>query len=106
MRKMDVTSTPNKKTSVASGNKKPVASTPELKSMFVAAALSMGWQLAVVVIVPIVGGFELDQHFHTSPVWEIIGFVVAALGFVVVVRRQLTDLNDLSNLSKRGGGKS
>lgn len=69
--------------------------------MFIAAAISMGWQLAIAVLVPIVGGYELDQHLHTSPTWEITGFVVAGLGFFGVLRRQLRDLGDLTNTSKR-----
>jgi F0F1-type ATP synthase assembly protein I len=92
---MEVTSTPKRKTSVAAGDKTPTDNSSYLKAMFVTSAFSMGWQLAVAVIVPIVGGFEIDQRYHTSPIWEIVGFVLAALGFVVVIRRQLTDLGDL-----------
>lgn len=59
------------------------------KQQFMAAALNMSWQLAVVVLLPIVGGFKLDEHFHSLPLWTISGFVLAMLGMAVVVWRQL-----------------
>jgi len=42
---------------------------PETKNtqvLFNSAAIGMSWQLAVVVLVPIVGGYKLDQRFHSS----------------------------------------
>ena len=98
---MDKTTAPKKKTSPAPGEEKDPVSTVQLRSTFIAAALSMGWQLAVVVVIPIVGGFYLDQHLHQSSIWEIVGFVVALLGFVVVVRRQVTDLNEVMKQEDR-----
>lgn len=53
------------------------------------AVLGMSWQLAVVVLVPIVGGFELDKAFATSPLLVIVGFIVAMAGFTLIVRRQM-----------------
>ena len=49
------------------------------------AALNMSWQLAIVVLVPILGGYALDSHFHSLPLWTAIGFVLAMLGMVAVV---------------------
>lgn len=99
---MDSSTTPKKKTSPARDEKIDPLTTAQLRSSFFAAALSMGWQLAVVVVVPIVGGYYLDQHFHVGATWEIVGFVVALLGFIVVVRQQLSDLNEVT---KQGGQK-
>jgi len=48
-------------------------------SMFVSMVLNMSWQLAIVVIVPIVGGYMLDQRLHSSPVLVLSGLVVAVL---------------------------
>jgi uncharacterized membrane protein YjfL (UPF0719 family) len=98
----DRSTTPKKKTSPAVGGKIDPLTSAEIRSTFFAAALSMGWQLAVVVIIPIVGGYYLDQHLHESAIWEVVGFIVALLGFIVVVRRQLLDFNDMT---KQGGHK-
>lgn len=56
---------------------------------FLAAALTMSWQLAIVVLVPIIGGFELDKKLNTLPALTIVGFVVAMIGMALIVWRQL-----------------
>jgi F0F1-type ATP synthase assembly protein I len=100
---MDEASTPPKKTSTATGGTKTKPQdSATAKQLFIAAALSMSWQLAVVVVVPIVGGYELDLHLGSAPVWELIGFVVALLGFFGVVHRAVSDLNQLADPKKRG----
>jgi hypothetical protein len=100
--KMDKSSTtPNKKTSPAVSEKSDPLGAVEIRSTFIAAALSMGWQLAVVVVVPIVAGYYLDQRLNVAAAWEIVGFVVALLGFVVVVRQQLNDFNDMTKQEGR-----
>src|SRR5208282_6604373 len=82
--KMEVKTTPKKKTSAAKSEESPAPSSAELKSIFIAAAINMGWQLAVVVVIPIVGGYYLDRYFKTEPILEICGFILAAAGFFVV----------------------
>lgn len=52
-------------------------------------ALNMSWQLAVVVLVPIIGGFKLDQKLDTLPALTIAGFFIAMAGMGLVVWRQL-----------------
>jgi hypothetical protein len=93
MPKMDRPTAPKKKTSPASGDKEDPLTSAELQATFLATAVSMGWQLAVAVVVPIVGGYELDQHLHKSAVWEVAGFIVAGLGFYGVLKYQLAAIN-------------
>jgi hypothetical protein len=90
---MDSSTAPKKKTSPAPGDKKDPIASAELQATFIATALTMGWQLAIAVVVPIVGGYELDQHLHHAVLWEVIGFIVAGLGFFGVLRYQLDALN-------------
>jgi len=59
------------------------------KLAFMNAALSMSWQLALVVLVPVIGGFELDQKLGLTPLLTIVGFVLAMTGMALVVWRQL-----------------
>lgn len=59
------------------------------KEEFIVAALNMSWQLAIVVLVPIIGGFELDQKLDTLPALTIAGFFVAMAGMALIVWRQL-----------------
>ncbi|GEM_PF-1628478 len=61
-----------------------------LRSRFASAAIGMGWQLAVVVLLPIVGGYKVDQHNNSLPLWTLIGLVLAMVGSIIVIRRALT----------------
>jgi F0F1-type ATP synthase assembly protein I len=77
------------------------------RSIFMGAALSMSWQLAIVVLLPIIGGHMLDTHLHSLPLYTILGFVVAVLGAGVVVWKQaiavspkLTTSNDHKDQQK------
>lgn len=49
--------------------------------------LDMTWRLAVVVLVPIIVGEELDKHYKTGHIFLIVGLVLAvSLGTLVVYR--------------------
>ena len=62
-------------------------------SVFIGAALDMSWRLAIVVLVPIIGGFELDQRLQTTPLLTIIGFVLAMGGMAAVLRQMLREVS-------------
>ncbi len=48
--------------------------------MFLGAIMDMSWRLAIVVLIPIVGGFKLDEKLHTSPWFVLVGFILAMAG--------------------------
>lgn len=50
-------------------------------------ALDMSWRLAAAVLVPIIGGYELDSRLGTTPFITVTGFVVAIAGAALVMRR-------------------
>src|SRR4051812_39730006 len=56
------------------------------RQMFVSAALSMSWQLAVVVLVPVLVGHWLDDKFTSAPGFTIAGFVLALVLSALVLR--------------------
>jgi len=62
-------------------------------SQFIGATLSMSWQLAIVVLIPVVGGFKLDQHFNILPLWTIVGFIIAMAGAVLVIKKSLNEFS-------------
>jgi undecaprenyl pyrophosphate phosphatase UppP len=49
------------------------------RRQFVGMALQMTWQLAVAVLVPVIGGVELDKALNTNLVFTLIGLAVALL---------------------------
>lgn len=59
----------------------------------------MGWQLALTVLVPIVGGHVVDDHLHphSFPIFTLIGLLLAIAGMIVVVRSTLKELNKHMN---------
>lgn len=59
------------------------------KGQFFGAALTMSWQLAIAVLVPVIGGFQLDKALDTVPALTIVGFFLAMLGTGVVMWRTL-----------------
>ena len=63
-------------------------------TIFIVAALDMSWRLLIVILVPIIGGFELDKHFGTTPVLTIIGFLLAMAGLFFTLKRTLAVAND------------
>lgn len=64
-------------------------------SIFVTQALDMSWRLAIVVLLPIIGGFKLDEHFDSAPLLTIIGFLVAMAGMALVLWQMLKTVNDM-----------
>lgn len=59
------------------------------RAILVIAALDMSWRLAIAVLVPIIGGFELDKHLHTTPALTIVGFIIAMAGLFFILKRTL-----------------
>jgi hypothetical protein len=64
--------------------------------------MNMSWQLALVVLVPIIGGFELDNKLNTLPALTIAGFVVAMVGMGAVVWRQLQIFSPAPSKAPKG----
>lgn len=55
----------------------------------------MSWQLAIVILIPVVGGVQLDKHFATSYAFTFVGLGLALLGSGVVMWRTLQVANSL-----------
>lgn len=62
-------------------------------SQFLGATLNMGWRLAITVVVPIVGGVKIDQHFDTSPNYTLLGLMLAAAAGCAVVWTTVKEVN-------------
>ncbi len=85
---------PKAKPTPIKSDKSSVADMMDVRGVFMGAVLGMSWQLAIVVLVPVVGGYELDQHYKVSPIWIIIGVLVAVAGVVGVMITTLRDVNE------------
>ncbi len=66
-----------------------------VQRQFVQMALNMGWQLAVVVLVPVIGGVYLDRALDTAHVFTFVGLALALVGTVIVMWRAMQAANSL-----------
>jgi hypothetical protein len=65
------------------------------RNAFLAMALNMSWQLAVVVLVPVIGGVQLDKALSTHYLWTFIGLGLALVGSAAVMWRAMQTANSL-----------
>ena len=66
-----------------------------VQRQFVQMALNMGWQLAVVVLIPVAGGAQLDKALNTNHIFLFIGLALALIGTVLVMWRTMQVANRL-----------
>lgn len=64
------------------------------RDFFVAAA-NMSWQLAIVVLLPVIGGAELDKALGNSYIFTIIGLILALGLSTVIMWRAMQTANRL-----------
>jgi F0F1-type ATP synthase assembly protein I len=57
------------------------------------AAMQMSWRLAIVVLIPLIGGVKLDEHLKTFPYLTILGSLLAIAGVFYVLRKILNDFS-------------
>ena len=100
---MKKTTTPIKTPSPHTGQSQETAEVGKINNSlieFLAASFNMSWQLAIVVLVPIVGGFELDKKLGSLPALTIVGFILAMAGMALIVWRQLQRFTPPPSASK------
>ena len=87
-----------------------VANAQSAKLQFMSATTNMGIRLAITVVIPIVAGVKLDQHFHSAPSWTLCGLFLAAFAGSAAVwstikqvnQQQLADDKTVAKKTKRG----
>lgn len=65
----------------------------DARNRFFAATLGMGWRLALTVLIPLIAGIKLDDHFNTSPSYTLAGFMLAVAGGAAVVWNSVKAVN-------------
>lgn len=78
-----------------------VADKSSATTVFLSMVLDMTWRLAIVVLIPVILGVELDKHYKTHHIYLIVGFVIALALATMVVYRSYKLANNLT-----GGGSS
>lgn len=68
----------------------------ESRQLFINSSISMSWQMAIAVLLPVVGGYYLDQHFKLAS-WFIFGWFIIAIALVVlIVRKTIRNLPEFT----------
>ncbi len=62
------------------------------KQLFISSVISMSWQMAVAVLVPVVGGYYLDRHFNSAPWITLFGLMLGVILCVMIVRRAVHNI--------------
>lgn len=73
------------------------------RNLFISMSLNMSWQLAIVVIIPLVGGFKLDERLDSSPLYTLLGLALAFCLTILVMRRVLVEAKDNAGFEKKDG---
>jgi len=63
------------------------------KQQFMASTFNMGWRLAFTVVIPIVGGVKIDDHYHTAPSFTLLGLMIAAVAGSAAVWTTIKQVN-------------
>ena len=96
---MTETHKPTKEPTSAKGVATPPSSNPQKsgpgRQQFLVAALNMSWQLAVVVLVPVIGGVELGKKLGSPSAWTFAGLAVAFVAAGLVMWRAMQAANKL-----------
>lgn len=71
------------------------------RNQFIVTTMNMSWQLAIVVLVPILGGYYIDQKIGGHSFF-ILGFVLAISGMVLVVWRQISLIEPITKQTGKG----
>ena len=70
-----------------------LAATLAARQMFFGSTINMGLRLAVTVVVPIVAGVKLDEHFHSAPSWTLTGLFLAVFAGSAAVWNTIKEVN-------------
>jgi F0F1-type ATP synthase assembly protein I len=63
------------------------------KTQFLTSTMNMSWRLLVTVVIPIVAGVKIDEHFNTTPSFTLLGFMIATVAGCTVVWNTVKQVN-------------
>jgi hypothetical protein len=92
---MTKTTTPITTPSASKRNLTSETQSRSLGAVFIGMALTMTWQLAIVVLVPIIAAAELDKVLKTGSILLFISFLIALIGVTLVLRSSLQKANNM-----------
>jgi F0F1-type ATP synthase assembly protein I len=89
-----------KTTTTAENDIQQTLDTFTAQQQFMSSVLSMSWQLALTVVIPVIAGVKLDEKFNTSPSLTLTGFFLATAAACIVVSRVVKDVTKQQAVKK------
>lgn len=77
----------------------------DAKQKFIGATLNLSWRLALTVLIPLIGGIQLDKKFDSSPSYTITGFMIAIVFGCMAVWQTVKEVNMLQAEESKGKKK-
>lgn len=62
------------------------------RSMLVGNIISMGWRLALTVLIPLFAGVQLDKKFGTKPSFSLAAFMIAVFGVGLLISQTYSQM--------------
>lgn len=73
------------KSSAAQRGVESVVNSLDARRLFIGTTINLSWRLALTVLIPLIGGVQLDKRFESSPLYTFIGlFLAFAFGAAAV----------------------
>jgi hypothetical protein len=66
-----------------------------VRQQFMGAVLNLSWRLALTVLIPLIGGIQLDKKFDSSPSYTLTGFMLAIVFGCMAVWQTVKEVNAL-----------
>ncbi|MDQ3065369.1 MAG: AtpZ/AtpI family protein [bacterium] len=76
------------------------------RSQLLASTLSMGWRLALTVLIPIFIGVQLDKKFDTEPSLTLATFFIAIFGAGMIIAKTYNEMTAQAALDEAINSKS
>lgn len=70
------------------------------KQQFVSSAMSMGWQMAGMVLIPVFIGVQVDKRLDSTPSYTLAALVIAIGGAVAIVNKTIKSVRKDQNITK------
>lgn len=68
----------------------------DARSMLITNLISMGWRLAIMVLLPIFIGIQIDKKLNSSPSVTLAAFFIALFGAGILIYRTYVELTPQS----------
>lgn len=93
------------KTAPAQSDLEQYSKALQAKQAFIGATINLSWRLALTVLIPLIGGIQLDKKFDSAPSYTITGFMLAIVFGCMAVWQTVKEVNELQAEEDKGKKK-